>query len=318
MEIEADGAQEKSKGKANIGTTQKGIGPTYAAKSLRIGLRVGDLVTDWDGFKTKYDTYMDHAERHFGVTHIDRTEEIDQFNVIRERLVNNNMVTDTVRYMNQALKDDKRILAEGANALMLDIDHGTYPYVTSSSTSVGGVCTGLGVPPQVVETTIGVMKAYTTRVGEGPFPTELTDDIGEHMQTVGREFGVTTGRMRRCGWLDLNVVKYAHSINGLTSFNLTKLDCLSGLKELKIGTHYELDGRKLDGEMPSTLAELERCKVQYITVPGFSEDISNIQRFEDLPTNALDYIKTIEEILNVPVSWVGTGPDREDVVRKLD
>lgn len=157
------------------------------------------------------------------------------------------MIVDTIEYMNKALISNKRIIAEGANATMLDIDFGTYPYITSSTTTVGGVCTGLGVPPSAIETNIGIMKAYTTRVGGGPFPTELTDEIGARLQKVGHEFGATTGRPRRCGWLDLNVVKFSHKLNGLTSINMTKLDVLTGVKKIKVATHYELDGKKLVG-----------------------------------------------------------------------
>lgn len=166
------------------------------------------------------------------------------------------MIVDSIDYLAHARGSGKRIIAEGANATMLDIDFGTYPFVTSSSTTVGGVCTGLGVPPSAVETTIGIMKAYTTRVGGGPFPTHQENEIGEHLQSVGHEYGATTGRPRRCGWLDLNVVKYSHKINGFSSINMTKLDVLSGIKELEVATHYELNGRKLDGAMPATIEEL--------------------------------------------------------------
>ena len=196
------------------------------------------------------------------------------------------MLVDSIEYMHKALTNNKRIIAEGANATMLDVDFGTYPYITSSSTTVGGVCTGLGVPPSVIETTIGIMKAYTTRVGGGPFPTECLDDIGVRLQKVGFEFGSTTGRPRRCGWLDLNVVKFSHKLNGLNSINMTKLDVLSGIKKLKIATHYELNGKRLNGQMPTTLDELAKCQVKYIELDGWDEDITKVQKFEDLPTNA--------------------------------
>jgi adenylosuccinate synthase len=187
---------------------------------------------------------------------------------LSERIRKNNMLVDSIEYMNQALKSNKRIIAEGANATMLDMDFGTYPYVTSSSTTVGGVCTGLGVPPHAIETTVGIMKAYTTRVGGGPFPSELTEEIGQRLQKVGHEFGATTGRPRRCGWLDLNVVKFSHKINGLSSINMTKLDVLTGIKKIKVATHYELNGKKLDGQMPATLDELAKCQVKYIELDG--------------------------------------------------
>lgn len=194
---------------------------------------------------------------------------------------------------------------------MLDIDYGTFPYVTSSSTTIGGVCTGLGVPPGKIKTTIGIMKAYTTRVGGGPFPTELETGVGVTMQKVGHEYGSTTGRPRRCGWLDLNVVKYSHKINGYSSINMTKLDVLSGISKLEVATHYELNGKKLDGLMPTTLEDLAKCKIHTTTLDGWTEDISMIKRKKDLPVAAQDYINFIESELDLPISWVGTGPERE-------
>jgi len=227
------------------------------------------------------------------------------------------MIVDGIDYMHDLLADPKkRIIAEGANATMLDLDFGTYPYVTSSSTGIGGVFTGLGVPPQSVETTIGIMKAYTTRVGAGPFPTWLDNEIGDTIQSVGHEFGATTGRRRKCGWLDLNVVKYAHKLNGFHSLNITKLDVLTGIKDLKIATHYELDGKQLHGSMPGTVDDLGRCETKYVDMPGWDEDISKCTKFEDLPQNAQNYIKFIEEELNVPITWIGNGPAREEMFLK--
>ena len=224
------------------------------------------------------------------------------------------MIVDSIDFMHEALQNkNKRIIAEGANATMLDWDFGTYPYITSSNTTIGGVCTGLGVPPSSVETTIGIVKAYTTRVGAGPFPTWLDDEIGERLQSVGHEFGATTGRKRKCGWLDLNVVKYANKINGFTSINITKLDVLSGIPILKVATHYELDGQKLEGSMPATVEDLGRCKTIYQELPGWEEDITNCTTFESLPGAAQEYLKFIERQTGVPVSWVGTGPARESM-----
>ena len=196
------------------------------------------------------------------------------------------MLIDSTDYLHDALKSNKRIIAEGANAVMLDTDHGTYPYVTSSSTTIGGVCTGLGVPPQAIETSIGIVKAYTTRVGAGPFPTWLNDEIGERLQSVGHEFGATTGRKRKCGWLDLNVIKYANKINAYSSINLTKLDVLTGIPTLKVATHYELDGKKLEGSMPGSVDELARCKTIYTEMKGWSEDITKASKMSDLPRAA--------------------------------
>ena len=200
---------------------------------------------------------------------------------------------------------------------MLDTDFGTYPYVTSSSTGIGGVFTGLGIPPQAVETTIGIMKAYTTRVGAGPFPTWLDDEIGDRLQKVGHEFGATTGRKRKCGWLDLNVIKYAHKINGFSSLNITKLDVLSGIKTLKVATHYELDGKRLNGSMPATVQDLARCKTIYAELPGWTEDITKAKSFADLPKNAQNYITFIENETNIPITWIGNGPAREEMFLKL-
>ncbi len=224
------------------------------------------------------------------------------------------MLVDSVDYMHDVLKDSKkRIIAEGANATMLDMDFGTYPYVTSSNTTIGGVCTGLGLPPQAVETTIGIVKAYTTRVGAGPFPTYLPCEIGDKIQSVGHEWGATTGRRRKCGWLDLNVVKYSNKINGFNSINLTKLDVLTGIETLRVATHYELDGQKLIGSMPSDVNVLARCKPVYVDLPGWSEDITKVTSFEQLPENAQNYIRFIEKECEVPVTWVGTGPAREEM-----
>ncbi|CDW89135.1 adenylosuccinate synthetase [Stylonychia lemnae] len=311
IQIHADGLLEQQKGKSAIGTTKRGIGPTYASKALRIGLRVGDLL-DWQRFEEKYNTFVNELSYLYRIDNFDKKKELDELRQLNERITKGNMIVDSIQYLSRALNDSKkRIIAEGANATMLDIDFGTYPYITSSSTTVGGVCTGLGVPPSAIETTIGIMKAYTTRVGGGPFPSECLDDIGARLQKVGHEFGATTGRPRRCGWLDLNVVKFSHKLNGLTSINMTKLDVLTGINKIKVATHYELNGRKLDGEMPASLDDLGKCQVKYVELDGWEEDISNITQFEKLPGAAQNYIKFIEKELSIPITWVGTGPARE-------
>jgi len=301
-----------------LGTTNKGIGPTYAAKSLRMGLRIGDLA-DWQLFLEKYDRFINVFEKQFSLSNFDKEKELDQFRQLYEKFngKEDRMIVDGIDYMNDALVDPKkRIIAEGANATMLDIDFGTYPYVTSSSTGIGGVFTGLGVPPQAVETTIGIMKAYTTRVGAGPFPTWLECPIGDRIQEVGGEWGATTGRKRKCGWLDLNVVKYAHKLNGFHSLNITKLDVLTGIENLKIATHYTLNGKELHGSMPGTVEKLAECETVYVDLPGWKEDISKCQSFEELPRNAQDYITFIEKEVNVPITWVGNGPKREEMFIK--
>ncbi len=207
--IEADSKSEKEKGARFLGTTKQGIGPTYSAKMLRMGLRVGDLVREpWSHFEAKYKEFALTFGKLHGVS-VDVGAEAEKFKEIRERLIKDAMVVDTVAYLHQSIDKDKRILAEGANATMLDIDFGTYPYVTSSNTTIGAVCTGLGIAPSKIEAAVGVVKAYTTRVGEGPFPTEYDNEVGERLRSVGGEFGATTGRPRRCGWLDLNVVKFS-------------------------------------------------------------------------------------------------------------
>lgn len=213
------------------------------------------------------------------------------------------------------LLQKKKILIEGANALMLDIDFGTYPYVTSSSTGIGGVLTGLGIPPKTIRNIYGVVKAYTTRVGEGPFPTEQLNSVGETLQDVGAEYGVTTGRKRRCGWLDLVVLRYSNLINGYTSLNITKLDVLDKFKEIKVGVAYKLNGKELKS-FPEDLIDLANVEVVYETLPGWETDITKIKSYEDLPENAKKYLDYIENYLQVPIQWVGTGPARDSMLVK--
>jgi len=261
--IEADGAQERSRGSEGIGTTKRGIGPTYTTKMMRIGLRVGDLL-HWDSFVHKYDRVVDFFEHAYDLK-IDRATELDGFQKLSREI--RPMIVDTVYLVNKGLNDGKRLICEGANALMLDVDYGSWPYVTSSSTGVAGISSGLGIAPSKIESAIGVVKAYTTRVGAGPFPTEIIGGIGDHLQTKGQEVGVTTGRKRRCGWLDLMVVKYTHMINNYTSINITKLDILDELDEVRIGVGYMLDGSPIY-TMPSNLEDLSRVQVQYETLKG--------------------------------------------------
>ena len=242
---------------------------------------------DWKLFLEKYDGFIEAAKFQLHVDEFDKAEELDQLRVLHERMPTGNMIVDSIELMAQAVRDPKRrIIAEGANACMLDIDFGTFPFVTSSSTTIGGVCTGLGVPPQAVETSIGIMKAYTTRVGGGPFPTQQDNEVGERLHSVGHEYGATTGRPRRCGWLDLNVVKFSHKINGYRSINMTKLDVLSGLPKIEVATHYELKGRRLDGQMPATLEDLAQCQIVTETLDGWTEDISACASKAELPTAA--------------------------------
>jgi len=306
-----DGIQETNRAGSNIGTTKKGIGPCYSSKATRNGVRAGELL-NWNTFKQSYNELCDYHEQKFDFQH-DRAAELEHIESLRERVLP--MIKDTVMYVNQSLQEGKSVLAEGANACLLDMDFGTYPMVTSSSTTAGGICTGLGLAPKRVGDLIGVAKAYTTRVGSGPFPTELTDDIGEHMQTVGAEFGVTTGRKRRCGWLDMPLLQYSNLINGYDYINITKLDVLSGISELKIGVAYKVNGERLPlGTMPSTLADLAQVEMEYVSLPGWQEDIFGCSSWEALPKNAKLYCKAVEDMLGVKVGWVGVGPGRESML----
>ncbi|CAL1705798.1 unnamed protein product [Somion occarium] len=239
-----DGLKEVELGGSSIGTTKKGIGPAYSAKASRSGLRVHHLF-DHDTFAEKFRRIVEGRFKRYGYFEYDTEGEIQRYKVLAERL--KPYVIDSVSYIHKAIADGKRVLVEGANAIMLDIDFGTYPYVTSSQTTIGGVCTGLGIPPKKIGKIIGVVKAYTTRVGGGPFPTEQLNDIGVYLQEEGREYGTTTGRRRRCGWLDLVVMKHSCLINGYDSFNLTKLDVLDNLEEIKVGVKYLVNGEELPG-----------------------------------------------------------------------
>ncbi|CCF58613.1 hypothetical protein KAFR_0F00160 [Kazachstania africana CBS 2517] len=301
----------------NIGTTGKGIGPTYSTKSSRSGIRVHHLVNDnpgaWEEFVTKYKRLVETRKQRYGDFEYNAEEELARYKVYREQL--KPFVVDSVAFIHKAISQNKKILVEGANALMLDIDFGTYPYVTSSSTGIGGAITGLGIPPRSIDNIYGVVKAYTTRVGEGPFPTEQLNEIGEKLQTIGAEYGVTTGRKRRCGWLDLVVLKYSTLINGYTSLNITKLDVLDTFKEIKVGVAYSINGKKLD-LFPEDLLTVANVDVEYVTLPGWDEDITSIKDCDDLPANARSYLKYIEDFLGVPVEWVGTGPSRDSMLHR--
>ncbi|ODV84585.1 hypothetical protein CANARDRAFT_176814 [[Candida] arabinofermentans NRRL YB-2248] len=308
---------ELSTNKKSIGTTGKGIGPTYATKASRSGIRVHHLISDepgsWKEFETRLRRLIETRVKRYGAFDVDAESEIARYKVLREQI--KPYVVDSVEFMHKALASKKKILVEGANALMLDIDFGTYPYVTSSNTGIGGVLTGLGIPPRAIRNVYGVVKAYTTRVGEGPFPTEQLNAEGEALQTIGHEYGVTTGRKRRCGWLDLVVLKYSCLINGYTSLNITKLDVLDTFKTIEVGVAYKYNGKTLES-FPEDLYVLEKVDVQYETLPGWDEDITKIQTYDELPANAKSYLKYIEDFVGVPIQWVGTGPARESMLEK--
>jgi adenylosuccinate synthase len=312
MHINIDSKMEQT---GAIGTTKRGIGPAYTTKMMRKGLRLGELA-NWTAFEKQYMDLHKELKGYFNFDDYDVSKELHELKEHAELLVKEDMIVDASEFMHQKLVDEERILIEGANATMLDIDHGTYPFVTSSSTNIGGACTGLGIPPDLIRTKIGVTKAYTTRVGGGPFPTELKDSIGEHMQTVGMEFGATTGRKRRCGWIDLVVLRYAHRLNNLSSLMMTKLDVLSDLPEIKAAVGYKINGKVYRDYMPSTIAELEKVECEYQTFPGWKTDISFIYKYKDLPLNARNFIEFVEEKVGVPISWVSNGPDRMQFIQK--
>ncbi|GCF01255.1 hypothetical protein ZYGM_001123 [Zygosaccharomyces mellis] len=313
-EAELSGASTDGK---NIGTTGKGIGPTYATKASRSGIRIHHLVNDnpesWPIFEKMYRRLLETRKKRYGDFEYDAEGELERFKQYKEDL--KPFVVDSVVFMHKAIEAKKKILVEGANALMLDIDFGTYPFVTSSNTGIAGVISGLGIPPKVIDECYGVVKAYTTRVGEGPFPTEQLNENGEKLQDIGAEYGVTTGRKRRCGWLDLVIMKYSTLINGYTSLNITKLDVLDTFKEIPVGIAYYYKGQKLD-LFPEDLLKLGKVEVEYKILPGWQQDITKITEYEDLPENAKKYIKFIEDFVGVPVEWVGTGPSRDTMVHK--
>lgn len=305
-----DGLNEARLGGKKLGTTGKGIGPTYGSKVMRNGVRVGDL-KDMAYFETRLRSLVSQLKSAYPELDIDIKKELGYYNRIRGLILP--MVKDSVHFSNTALAENKSVLVEGANATMIDLDFGTFPFVTSSNASIGGVCTGLGVPPTKIRDIFGIVKAYCTRVGEGPFPTELFGKEAGDLRTNGGEFGTTTGRPRRCGWLDIPQVKYATLINGFTAVNLTKLDVLTGYKTVKIGTKYVLDGKELT-YMPASLTQYSNVKVEFEEMPGWSEDISKVKRFEDLPENARKYVLRVEELIGTRVRWVGVGMGREDMI----
>ncbi|XP_015510407.1 adenylosuccinate synthetase [Neodiprion virginianus] len=308
---QVDGLQELEKGKQSLGTTKKGIGPTYSSKATRNGLRVGDLLGDFEKFSDKFHTLVHCYQRMFPSLEVDIKAELERYKGFAEHI--RPLVKETVYFLHKALENGDKVLVEGANAAMLDIDFGTYPYVTSSNCSIGGVCTGLGLPPSTIGEVIGVVKAYTTRVGDGPFPTELLNETGELLQSRGHEIGVTTKRKRRCGWLDLALLKFTGMVNGYTSICLTKLDILDTLEEIKVCVGYRLNGKDID-YFPSSASELGRVEVVYETVKGWETITEGVRSLENLPPNARKYVRLIEERLNVPVKWIGVGAGRESII----
>ncbi|MEV6928397.1 adenylosuccinate synthase [Dactylosporangium sp. NPDC051485] len=311
-----DRVVERYLGSSRIGTTGRGIGPAYGDKVSRMGIRVQDLL-DPGILRKKLEIVL--RERNQVLFKVYNRKEIDVDAVVEEYLTYAERmrpyITDTRQVLWRGLEEGRTVLLEGAQATMLDMDHGTYPFVTSSNPTVGGACVGSGIPPTAITQVIGVTKAYTTRVGSGPFPTELFDDNGVHLRKVGREYGTTTGRERRTGWYDAVVAKYATRLNGITDLVVTKLDVLSGLEKVPICVAYEVDGKRTD-DMPMTQTEFHHATPVYEELPGWWEDISQARTFEELPANARRYIERIEELAGTRVSIVGVGPGRdENVVR---
>ena len=309
-----DAASEKAKGAKKIGSTLKGIGPTYMDKTGRNGIRIGDLeFPDW---KTKYRELADKHEELISFYQVDLTYDLEKletdFFTAVEFIVDKLQFVDSESVLADALADQKKILAEGAQGSLLDIDFGTYPFVTSSNTTAAGACTGLGVAPNKIKDVFGIFKAYTTRVGSGPFPTELFDEMGEKIAKTGKEFGATTGRPRRCGWLDLVALKYAVQVNGVTQLMMMKGDVLSGIDTLKICTQYEYRG-KLISYLPFSLDE-EYIDPKYIEMAGWQEDITNYTSYDELPSQLKEYVTFIENFLETPVRLVSVGPDRKQTI----
>ena len=307
---ELDLLSEARRGERKIGTTSRGIGPAYEDKIARRGVRVGDLANPAQ-LAEAVEHNVAARNRLIADSTMDAAQVLADLGRAWERM--RPWVTDVSLFLAQARKEGKAIMFEGAQGTLLDIDHGTYPYVTSSNATVGGVCTGLGVGLRAIDSVIGVAKAYTTRVGEGPLPTELTGEIGNRLREAGQEFGSVTGRPRRCGWYDAVAMRYACRINGLDALAVTKLDVLDGLPELQVCTAYRSRGAVIT-EMPGDVAQLAECEPIYETIPGWSSPTRGVQRYEDLPREARAYIGRLEEITGAPVAIVSTGSGREETI----
>jgi adenylosuccinate synthase len=313
-----DKVSERFLGKAKIGTTGRGIGPAYADKINRIGIRVQDLF-DPSILRQKIEGALKGKNQVLVKVFNRKGLEIDE--ILKEYLeyaeILRPYVTDTSLLLNQALERGENILLEGSQGTLLDVDHGTYPFVTSSNPTAGGASTGSGIGPTKISRVIGIVKAYTTRVGSGPFPTELFDEDGEKLRSIGGEVGVTTGRARRCGWYDAPIARYAVRINGLTDFFLTKLDVLTGWEKIPVCVAYEIDGRRVE-ELPASQSDFHHAKPIYEYLTGWSEDISKARKLSDLPINAQGYVKFLEKISGAPISAIGVGPGREETILVRD
>ncbi|MET9616429.1 adenylosuccinate synthase [Kitasatospora indigofera] len=310
-----DKVTERFLGKRRIGTTGRGIGPTYADKINRVGIRVQDLF-DESILQQKVEAAL-HDKNQLLVKLYNRRA-IPADLVVQEYLGYADklrpFLADTTLVLDEALKANKVVLLEGGQGTLLDVDHGTYPFVTSSNPTAGGACTGAGIGPTKIDRVIGILKAYTTRVGSGPFPTELLDADGDALRRIGGERGVTTGRDRRCGWFDAVIARYATRVNGLTDFFLTKLDVLTGWEQIPVCVAYEIDGKRVE-ELPYNQSDFHHAKPIYENLPGWTEDISKAQTFADLPKNAQAYVKALEEMSGAPISAIGVGPGRTETIQ---
>ena len=313
-DILQDVYQEEAKGANKVGTTKNGIGPTYMDKASRIGIRMCDLL-EKDTFEEKLRFNLNEKNALFvnvyGKEALKFEDIFEKYWKFGQEL--KKYVTDTSVIVNDAIDNDDKVLFEGAQGVMLDIDQGTYPFVTSSNTVTGGIATGIGIGPSKVDTVIGICKAYTTRVGEGPFPTELLDETGNYIRETGHEYGTVTGRPRRVGWFDSVALRHSKRVAGIDALSLNLLDVFSGLKTVKIAVAYELDGQKID-YYPASLKELERCKPIYEELPGWDEDITKVTKLENLPENARHFLSRVSELVGVPLVTVSVGPDREQTI----
>uniref|UniRef100_A0A7E4W6Z8 Adenylosuccinate synthetase n=1 Tax=Panagrellus redivivus TaxID=6233 RepID=A0A7E4W6Z8_PANRE len=313
VHAQVDGHAESALNAKKIGTTNRGIGPTYSSKAFRNGLRVADLLGDFSEFTARYKAIVAYYRTQFPSVDINEEEELAVLAGHAKTLRELGLVADTSVFLHQARIDGKKVLVEGANGALLDIDFGTYPFVTSSNATVGGACTGLGIPPTAVKEVIGVVKAYQTRVGSGPFPTEQFNQDGERLQQIGCEVGVTTGRKRRCGWLDLVLLRAATVINGFTGFALTKLDILDSFGEIKIGVGYKIDGEVREFP-PAKASDWDKIEVEYKVLPGWKSVTSEIRNYDELPELCKEFIAFIEDFVGVPIKYIGVGASREALI----
>ncbi len=313
-----DKVSERFLGKAKIGTTGRGIGPAYSDKISRIGIRVQDLF-DQSILQKKLEGAL--KDKNQVLTKVFNRKDMQVSEILDEYLgyaeILRPYIADTALLLNKALENGKTVLLEGSQGTLLDVDHGTYPFVTSSNPTAGGACTGSGIGPTKIERVIGIVKAYTTRVGSGPFPTELENEDGEKLRTIGHEYGTTTGRNRRCGWYDAPIARFAVRINGLTDFFLTKLDVLTGWEKIPVCVAYEIDGKRVE-EVPSSQTDFHHALPIYEYLQGWTEDISKARTISDLPKNARDYVAFLEEISGAPMSAIGVGPGRDETIVTRD